>query len=189
MLCQFAVGKFRFHPHTPQLMMSSPSQARPYRSHRHPACKTCRQRKIRCHVDDANQPCRFCAERRLQCAPGQGSYHLSPDSSLRRAEKAASSRRREYDASSRTARQDMFLSPHESSTIIVDPAMAEDIDILERYLTCKHWQARCTQQALQQSVKPLWWICHVSDRGRERCSWVMKQQGLAEHSSSFVLGT
>ena len=40
---------------------------RPYRSHAWPACDRCKKRKIRCDLDVAGQPCRYCRTCRETC--------------------------------------------------------------------------------------------------------------------------
>lgn len=47
--------------------MDPPEGTRPYRSHKFPACTACRQRKIRCHFDQAAAQCTLCREKGWQC--------------------------------------------------------------------------------------------------------------------------
>ena len=122
--------------------LQSPLQDRPYRSHKVPACKTCRRRKIRCHVDISGQPCRFCRERDLGCEIGQTKHNLTSNGSAERPTKrarTASAARPASDVSNvpdagKNARE-QFTSPAECSSVMMNPTMAEDVRVLESYFT------------------------------------------------------
>jgi hypothetical protein len=107
--------------------MSNRPSSRPYRSHKFPACLTCRNRKIRCHYDEPGI-CRFCKERNLTCNKTTELRHASVTTPSRPA------RKRKNGTSSAMPRSD-FLSPNESSTMIVNQTLAEDVEVLENYLT------------------------------------------------------
>lgn len=123
---------------TPNVMDPSSSTAtnrpRPYRSHRHPACRVCRQRKIRCHIDTVGEPCRFCKEKQLQCEVSSVKS-ISQLSRRRRTTSGISQGNGRH--SSQTANGDAFLSPQESSTMMANQTMAEDLDVLEQYLSSR----------------------------------------------------
>jgi hypothetical protein len=106
--------------------MSEGVSSRPYRSHKFPACQTCRNRKIRCHIDEPGV-CRFCKERNLTCNTTTESRHASITSPSRLS-------RKRKNASNTVPRSD-FLSPNESSAMIVNQTLAEDVEVLENYLT------------------------------------------------------
>lgn len=112
---------------------SAHNESRPYRSHKHPACNVCRHRRIRCHVDVAGEPCRFCRDRRLQCEVSKEKSSLQPSRPRRTTVKSLN--HENGPVSMQRSSGDAFLSPQESSTMMADPAMAEDIRVLEKYLT------------------------------------------------------
>ena len=115
--------------------------SRPYRSHKIPACNGCRKRKIRCESDGSGNPCRFCREGNRECEIPRTKHQTKNGTFLK-------ARRRKHseavDASRRTAGvfsdntpkgREHFTSPEECNTLIANPTMAEDIDILESYIT------------------------------------------------------
>ena len=112
-------------------------EARPYRSHKVPACSACRQRKGRCEVDDPSVPCQYCRRRKLDCdhAIGQQSarkYRVPP---AKRARKAGSAT--VANAASMSVGQQLLgdaQEAEESSPVMVNPSMAEDVDVLEQHL-------------------------------------------------------
>ncbi|KAF2163958.1 hypothetical protein M409DRAFT_57062 [Zasmidium cellare ATCC 36951] len=119
-------------------VISTPAESRPYRSHKVPACDLCRHRKIRCNIDIPGQPCRFCRERDYTCEYSQKSEHVDGDSPAKRRKTHATSF---SGGGSRLAEKGLAqfpsvagTSPTESS-LILNPPMAEDIEILEHYLT------------------------------------------------------
>lgn len=144
---------------------SSPAQAgRPYRSHKVPACATCRKRKIRCDMDLSDQPCRFCREKRLVCqisvkntrqrtgSAGSQQLQSAPGHSM---ESNGSSGRETRRPESTQPSSDMAslsqypaiigTSPTECS-IIMNPTMAEDVQVLENYLTSKSLRTSSTSR-------------------------------------------
>lgn len=115
------------------------SEGRPYRSHKFPACTTCRHRKGRCHVDDPALPCRYCRQRSLACDHGISAR----DTRIPRHH--AGRRAQEHVAEPTTGPTgggsslprisfDEMHTPSESSPVMVDPTMADDLDVLERHL-------------------------------------------------------
>ncbi|KAF8848606.1 hypothetical protein BDZ45DRAFT_605698 [Acephala macrosclerotiorum] len=62
------------------------AEARPYRSHRFPACERCRKRKLRCSVDIAGQPCNSCRNASVQCIQPQKEQASSSEAVSQRRE-------------------------------------------------------------------------------------------------------
>jgi hypothetical protein len=117
-------------------------EARPYRSHKLPACSACRQRKGRCEVDDPSIPCRYCRRRKLNCdhAVGQQSARKDRVRPAKRA-RTASSVAVTGNAAPNSADQQLLGGIREgedSSPVMVNPSMAEDVDILERHLASQN---------------------------------------------------
>ena len=116
-------------------------EARPYRSHKLPACSACRQRKGRCEVDDPSVPCRYCRRRKLDCdhAVGQQSAHkdrVPPSKRARKANDAVVA-----NAAPMSVGQQLLgnvQEAEESSPVMVNPSMAEDVDILEQHLASQN---------------------------------------------------
>lgn len=114
---------------------------RPYRSHKLPACSACRQRKGRCEVDDPSVPCRYCRRRKLDCdhAVGQQSAQkdrVTPAKRARKANDAAVA-----NAAPMSVSQQLLgnvQEGEESSPVMVNPSMAEDVDILEQHLASQN---------------------------------------------------
>lgn len=116
--------------------------SRPYRSHKLPACTVCRQRKGRCHVDDPTLPCRYCRRKSLTCDHGlnskklirrhqtqqHGPQHQSPIT------QAPTDSPRRHDSSLVQMSFGEMQTLDDSSPIMVNPTMAEDLDVLERHL-------------------------------------------------------
>lgn len=121
------------------------SEGRPYRSHKLPACTACRHRKGRCHVDNPTQACRFCRQRSLACDHGLNAKTTSLRKS--RLEKRMSQTYGSMvEASISPSRNtsslpqmsfDQMQAPSESSPVMVDPTMADDLDVLERHLASR----------------------------------------------------
>lgn len=150
-------------PAAPQLSMFSVRQspmdgqtppalsARPYRSHRVPACDRCRQRKIRCNIDIAGQSCRFCRERNDACSYSQKDprEQSSPVQSQRPLKRVRQSHgvARAWNTHPRPEESLAQFpsvngtSPTESS-LMMNPPMAEDIAVLEQYLTSQASEER-----------------------------------------------
>ncbi|KAF2195042.1 C6 transcription factor-like protein [Zopfia rhizophila CBS 207.26] len=118
-------------------------QNRPYRSHRVPACTRCRSRKIRCHIDIPNQPCLSCRERRLKCQymETRSNGNIADDRVDRRPSKrprlSTSDQSSDNPARSHSARAlpKVTMPSSEQSSIMVGPAVAEDVDILQRHIS------------------------------------------------------
>jgi hypothetical protein len=120
-------------------------EARPYRSHKLPACSVCRQRKGRCEVDDPALPCRYCHRRKLDCdhtvnRPGAGLTNREDRTPVAKRARTANG-----NAVANTAPTPIDRQPHgniqegeECSPVMVNPSMAEDIDILERHLAVQN---------------------------------------------------
>ncbi|KAH7346847.1 hypothetical protein BKA65DRAFT_585911 [Rhexocercosporidium sp. MPI-PUGE-AT-0058] len=127
-----------------------PHEARPYRPHKAPACDLCRTRKIRCNTDIPGQACRFCRERSVNCLFTSGTVKpvASPVPGPRRAKRRRTHSFSEIDEPGAAAHTDgprsglsqypgvLGTSPTESS-LLMNPTMAGDIDVLEKYLTAK----------------------------------------------------
>jgi hypothetical protein len=117
--------------------LSLQTDSRPYRSHKVPACNSCRQRKIRCEIDNSNQACRLCRKRQTRCEISRTKHDNIGKGQTRRRSQAV-------DLALPTAAstsgnivtgRDQFTSPEECSTVIANPTMAEDIELLEAYIT------------------------------------------------------
>lgn len=128
-------------PSSPTIHLSMDSAgSRPYRSHLFPACKVCQTRKIRCTVDVPEQPCRFCRETSRCCEYVEKLKAKADQPSTRTKRRRlgdggrAVSLRRVQSGEQHLAPNITGTSPTESS-VILDPAMAEDVEALERYLT------------------------------------------------------
>lgn len=116
-------------------------EARPYRSHKLPACSACRHRKGRCEVDDPSVPCRYCRRRKLDCdhAAGQQSAEKDRVPLAKRARTASSVV--VANAAPASIGQQLLgnvQQDEESSPVMVNPSMAEDVDILERHLASQN---------------------------------------------------
>lgn len=118
-------------------------EGRPYRSHKFPACTACRHRKGRCHVEDPTQPCRYCRQRSLACDHGVGAN--APRGHRKHTQR--NSQRPRTGAISDAPAENSLLpqisfddmqTPSESSPVMVDPTMADDIDVLERHLASRN---------------------------------------------------
>lgn len=156
-------------------MNHTTAQARPYRSHRVPACDRCRQRKIRCKIATIGQPCELCAEKGFNCLfSGSNSRQPTSDPDRSRPRKrprvenvqslsisgartldspvsegipvpprdpAAESEQspllRDTAASSPRNGTNSASGPAGEASIIVGPMVAEDVQILQRYLTAE----------------------------------------------------
>lgn len=118
--------------------------ARPYRSHKLPACDRCRARKSRCDIDVTGESCRFCRERGFSCDFTQRRASPQPESPA--PTRPAKRQRTDHGSSiNRHPRSQVEgslaqfpsingTSPTESS-LMMNPPMSEDIAILEQYLT------------------------------------------------------
>ena len=111
--------------------------SRPYRSHKVPACSSCRQRKIRCQIDNPNQACRICRKRQTRCEISRTNHDNFRERQARKRSQAADLTRTTAASTSgnTVTGRDQFTSPQECSTVIANPTMAEDIEILEAYIS------------------------------------------------------
>ncbi|KAI9729355.1 MAG: hypothetical protein M1834_006878 [Cirrosporium novae-zelandiae] len=147
---------------------SSPSAtARPYRSHRIPACDFCRHRKSRCTQDAAHGSCMLCMLHGVECSRDgvQRSRTNPPASSPRgraprqpKRQRTASPNRRDVapiidissphsglevvrqasiqSGSAHSGPESQALPPQ--SAHIIGPAIARDVQVLERYMSPKY---------------------------------------------------
>lgn len=117
-------------------------ECRPYRSHKTPACSTCRHRKVRCQIDNQDLTCRYCRERRLPCDRGTGEKRFPPsqNQTAKRAPRARASGISGSQHPRTTAwtgtREGVEAThtPANSSSLIMNPTMGEDVDVVERHL-------------------------------------------------------
>ncbi|KAH7068877.1 fungal-specific transcription factor domain-containing protein [Paraphoma chrysanthemicola] len=129
--------------------MSPPSSVpfkRPYRSHKVPACERCRRRKARCVLDVPGAACRFCREKNIGCNYGSAIYHTEVPSMevspVMRTRQMAITKQMASEDPRKTSRLVPSSFPDPSNTqpeasVIMNPHMAEDIIVLEQYLTSK----------------------------------------------------
>ena len=117
-------------------------EVRPYRSHKVPACSACRKRKGRCEVDDPSVPCQYCRRRKLNCDHAVGQQQSARNDRVppvKRARKAGSV---VVANTAPTSVGQQLLGniqeDDESSPVMVNPSMAEDVDILEQHLATQN---------------------------------------------------
>ncbi|GIZ36697.1 hypothetical protein CKM354_000016500 [Cercospora kikuchii] len=121
---------------------------RPYRSHKIPACDACRRRKVRCEVDDDSATCKRCRRLSRACLflPPNASSTGEEDEINESAPPRVRQRRR-YLPQNATAHPDATPSassstaghvagdvPTAKTAMLVGPAVAEDVRILEDFL-------------------------------------------------------
>ncbi|KAK7540837.1 C6 transcription factor [Phyllosticta citribraziliensis] len=166
-------------------------QARPYRSHRVPACDKCRQRKVRCVILIPGTPCQLCETKGFACLFDHASARSAPDaeSSGKQAERPRKRARRAHDQL--TLRRDESLEnpsspglpvrhedqsqldkPNPSSTaessIIIAPMVAEDVQILLHHLETGSTGKRPAQRYTVASSTPGKPVLHMAiPRARE----------------------
>jgi hypothetical protein len=111
---------------------------RPYRSHLMPACDECRRGKTRCIIDVEGQKCRVCGKREIACQftanrppPRAGGHHSNPDARSRR----RMVRRRADTGPSSPNLPGVDGNSQTETSLLVNPTMAQDVDILEQYLS------------------------------------------------------
>lgn len=115
---------------------------RPYRSHKVPACTRCRQRKIRCNVDIPGQACLFCRERNATC---EVALTLTAQAQADRDDSRPSKRQRNNNNTEFSPAANVTGNVRSSasmstdavkgrSSIIVGPALAEDVEIVQRHM-------------------------------------------------------
>ncbi|KAK8228843.1 C6 transcription factor [Phyllosticta capitalensis] len=166
-------------------------QARPYRSHRVPACDKCRQRKVRCNILIAGTPCQLCETRGFACLFSDALVRAATDADagekqaerpLKRARRATSDTQSKNDddadgpsSSARPARlerQATLEKPNASTTaessIIIAPMVAEDVQILLRHLETNPSGKRPSQTYTIASSVPGKPVLHMAiPRARE----------------------
>jgi hypothetical protein len=96
---------------TPQ----TPKEARPYRSHKFPACERCRKRKLRCAVDVAGQPCNSCTNSGSICTQPQKEEEVIPSAALSHDHESSSQNHANNPAKRRHAWQDNESLRHSES--------------------------------------------------------------------------
>jgi hypothetical protein len=124
-----------------------PLPGRPYRSHRIPACEHCRKRKIRCNIDIPGKSCRFCRERNDTCNYTQKTTGVTVPSS-----RSLKRPRQKYTSTSALSLMGTEKNPAHSpnvdstsltkSSLMMNPPMAEDIAVLEQYLSSRAPEGR-----------------------------------------------
>ncbi|KAF2813280.1 uncharacterized protein BDZ99DRAFT_382177 [Mytilinidion resinicola] len=138
---------------------NSSIQSRPYRSHRVPACRRCRARKIRCHIDIPSQPCLACRQRRLNCQYAEPQTQTVPDEDASKRADRCSKRPRLSNADeienttpehSAPTLPKVSVNSSEKSSIIVGPTVAEDVHILQQHIS--HHRPGQNQSEFYQSM-------------------------------------
>ncbi|KAK2792528.1 hypothetical protein FQN51_001646 [Onygenales sp. PD_10] len=142
---------------------SGGAQGRPYRSHSHPACLPCRRRKSRCRTKDIAENCISCQVHGTECVFPQAVSSQSPRRHVRakRVKRNTPRRDRKDQIPSRPTplrqfhlghperhypddeeRSDapsncggMFAEAGDNGSHIVSPAIVDDSEMLESYLT------------------------------------------------------
>ncbi|KAK5683437.1 hypothetical protein LTS10_004969 [Elasticomyces elasticus] len=116
-------------------------EGRPYRSHKLPACSACRQRKVRCLVDGSSRLCHYCRQRGVEC--DRLTTRALPNGKAHRSGRMAGSPTPKVKNPRSSANAASTISPNaleatrtsdESSPLMMNPTMAEDVDVLERHL-------------------------------------------------------
>ena len=112
---------------------------RPYRSHAVPACEECRRGKTRCLVDLPNAPCQICRKRQTDCVVVTSTKRKlaqenGPGTSVKRLRRPPSDLG-EGAGHVRDATSDPQID--DESPLLLNPTMAEDMEIFETYLTSK----------------------------------------------------
>lgn len=138
--------------------MASPgsSQARPYRSHRIPACDLCHRRKSRCHRVRLDEPCILCLSQNRRCIPRVTSHVRQRSETIAIAQDRSSWRVQNVStdgtpgtASSGSIHPEPRKEPNRQSvdplfattatgghsSHIVGPAVASDVQMLDQYLS------------------------------------------------------
>lgn len=158
--------------------METPSSSRPYRSHKIPACDLCRQRKARCLFDKPGERCALCREKGLECLSSPGPYPRSrtrnggitaPRPSSNRINHGrilggdtTDSQRSQSSGDFLTIERAKSVPTAAESSNIVGPVVAEDIQILEQYLTShdktQTKRADCTQTTSIASGNPILYL-------------------------------
>src|ERR1700761_4088271 len=118
----------------------STSKSRPYRSHIVPACDECRRSKIRCIVDMSGPPCQMCRKRQTECQINTRRQkirasrgHIVGKTALKYQQPQT---QKELGEGLSQFPSVTGVSPTESS-VLLNPTMAQDVEVLERYLTAQ----------------------------------------------------
>ncbi|EPS36717.1 hypothetical protein H072_9709 [Dactylellina haptotyla CBS 200.50] len=147
-------------------MVSISMEHRPYRSHKVPACSRCRQRKIRCKIDLPNQPCLFCREKGVACqipsASPEDSSNSAPASNGNGTTGFNPAKRRRHDLDVGGPSVSVAAIPigaaadnsSGKSAIIVGPAVAEDVEIIQRHMSITPQSQRHNSNATYASEDP-----------------------------------
>lgn len=116
--------------------------SRPYRSHKIPACNTCRRRKIRCEIDISGEACQTCRKRNARCefstTKHQAKRQMHSDAYVRSRSSVSEVVRPSnavIGSKNRITGRDRSTSPEECDTLFANPTMAEDLGALEPYIT------------------------------------------------------
>ncbi|KAL3481878.1 fungal-specific transcription factor domain-containing protein [Aspergillus californicus] len=127
------------------------SSARPYRSHKIPACDFCRKRRSRCTQETAGQPCLLCRMHGASCSRASND-NRGPITSAKRRRISSIAQEIQTQRSTSPTRQPSHNSPARDSDQgptpeftqndtsnqsghIVGPAMARDAQVLERCMS------------------------------------------------------
>jgi hypothetical protein len=114
--------------------------SRPYRSHIVPACDECRRGKIRCIIDMSGPPCQLCRKRQTNCQVSSGRRKVrSSQNRITGGRLPVYGRSGHETEATRGLAQFPSItgaSPTESS-MLLNPTMAQDVEVLERYLTAQ----------------------------------------------------
>lgn len=131
------------------------SQSRPYRSHKIPACNSCRKRKIRCEIDAASNSCRMCRERDTKCEFSRTMHQRSNHrlSGLRARDGRSHGEGMSETRLPRSSGTQHHTSPEECQSLIANPTMAEDLDILESYITSRSTTAFASMRTYIRSSR------------------------------------
>lgn len=179
-----------------EVVRNAGGEGRPYRSHLHPACLSCKKRKSRCRIRDSSDKCIMCQVHDTECnfpeAESRRRSAFSPRklSSRRKQARLSQSRQsledrntqstlatglddpRAHRASNNDRTEPIYSNGNkqqelsnlmgivsetgDDSSHIVSPAIADDNDILESYLsTLPDARRRCIIQANPGSNRPL----------------------------------
>lgn len=124
--------------------------ARPYRSHRIPACDFCHRRKSRCDRTRLDEPCTLCRVHKKQCVTRTTAHVRRPakpdeprespaqlNSTTTTPENSLTSNCQDADMELNRPRRDATLVAAATglSSHIVGPAVAPDVQMLEQYLS------------------------------------------------------
>ncbi|KIX01038.1 uncharacterized protein Z518_10104 [Rhinocladiella mackenziei CBS 650.93] len=116
--------------------------ARPYRSHRYPACGRCHKRRSRCVIEVPGQGCSLCYKHRIPCSlastNGTNIHHVAPSVGFVHRSLLA---------------DDQSL---ESNAFLVGPVIARDKQILDQYLPHGHEPSLSDLGRQEAAEKPIY---------------------------------